>query len=61
MEITKLPAGPIDPDLYFDRWQHDDAGVSSSADRSEALAHKDFGRDLFSTAGRRSAPKRRSE
>jgi hypothetical protein len=35
-----MSAGPIDPDLAFDRWQHDYAGNAGYVTRSQALARK---------------------
>lgn len=60
IKITKLPPAADNPDLHFDRWAHDDAGHSSEIDRSEALAHKDFGAPLRSD-GSRTRAKRQAE
>lgn len=52
VKITRLPAGPMVADLRFDRYQHDNAGLSPEATRSEALANKEFGASLWAD-GRR--------
>jgi hypothetical protein len=57
VKITRLPPGPIDSDLFFDRYQHDNAGLSPQTVRTEALLNKDFGAH-FSADGRRKFAKR---
>jgi hypothetical protein len=60
LKITKLPAGPVDPDLFFDRYQHDNAGLSSHVTRSEALASRDFAAPMFAD-GRHKRSKKQAE
>lgn len=60
VKITRLPAGPVDADLFFDRFCHDDAGHSPSLTRSTILAHKSFNEPLHYD-GRRSRAKSQAE
>jgi len=57
VKITKLPAGPIDPDLHFDRFAFDDAGHAPAITRTNALLNKDFGASPFAEGRRKGASK----
>jgi hypothetical protein len=60
IEIKQLPPGPVDPNVKFDRWSHDNAGLAPEIERNEALARKEFGSPL-SANGRRIGSKRQAE
>lgn len=42
IKITKLPPAPIDKNMHFDRWQHDDVRHSPTIDRNTALAYRNW-------------------
>lgn len=60
IRITKCPLAPIDADLHFDRFSHDDAGHAPAITRSTALAHKSFGEPLFAD-GRRTGSRKQAD
>lgn len=55
VKITRLLPGPISPDLSFDRFQFDKAGMSPDVSRFDALANKDFAAPLFANGRRKKA------
>jgi hypothetical protein len=58
--ITKLPPAPIDPDLHFDRFAHDDAGHSPDISRSTILANKSFNEPMTAN-GKRTGKRKQAE